>query len=90
MTVFRTRHRSALSLVDLPADPLDVQALAELPRKTLQSLTDRVYRQLDSEHPSAYALEWYSALTGEWARRISADSHPEKRSHYGGTVSHEE
>ncbi|MCQ1951247.1 hypothetical protein NNX28_15110 [Arthrobacter sp. zg-Y859] len=90
MTLFRTRHASAFSLLDLPADPLDVQALAALPQRTLLSLTDRVYRQLDSGHPPAYALEWYSALAGEWARRTDIDGHPKHQAHHGGMENHEE
>ncbi|MCC3292252.1 hypothetical protein [Arthrobacter sp. zg-Y1110] len=85
MTLFRSRHASAVSLLDLPADPLDTQALAALPQGTLQGLTDRVYRQLDSEHPSAYALEWYSALAREWARRTRSGVRPEAVTHHGGT-----
>ena len=63
------RRPSALSWVDLPTDPLDTEALSALPLQTLQTLTDRVFHQLDSDHPSAYALEWYIALSGEWVRR---------------------
>lgn len=66
---FPTQRRSALSWMDLPTDPLDTEALAALPQRTLQALTDRVFHQLNSDHPSAFALEWYSALCGEWARR---------------------
>lgn len=66
--------RPGLSLLDLPEDPLDAQALAALPHRTLQALTDRIYQQLDSEYPSAYTLEWYSAVTKEWARRGRAGS----------------
>lgn len=65
----RTPRPSTFSLLDLPADPLDTRALEALPLRTLRALTDRVYHQLDSEHPCAHALEWYSALAGEWARR---------------------
>ncbi|MCQ1988133.1 hypothetical protein [Arthrobacter sp. zg-Y844] len=90
MTLFRSRHASALSLLDLPADPLDVQALAALPQGTLEGLTDRVYRQLDSEQPSAYALEWYSALTHEWARRMRSGARLEAPAHHGGAGDHEE
>ncbi|MCC3267216.1 hypothetical protein [Arthrobacter gengyunqii] len=70
----RTQGQSVLSLPDLPADPLDTETLAALPLQTLQALTDRVFHQLDSDFPSAYALEWYSALSGEWARRTEQDT----------------
>lgn len=80
--------RPPLSLLNLPADPLDLSALANLPLRTLESLTDRVYQQLDSEHPSAYSLEWYSALTGEWARRMTAGGHPEEPSGQAGMADH--
>lgn len=67
--LFPAHRPSALSWMDLPSDPLDTEALEALPQHTLQALTDRVFHQLDSDHPSAFALEWYSALCGEWARR---------------------
>ena len=67
-------RRRALSLFDLPADPMDSGALAELPLETLQGLADLVYRQLDTAFPSAYAFDWYCALTEEWARRMGAES----------------
>ena len=66
-------NRGTLSLLDLPADPLDFRSLAQLPLETLQSLVDLVYQQLDSAFPSVYAFDWYCALTEEWARRMGAD-----------------
>lgn len=86
MTSQLFQPRRSLSLLNLPADPLDVKALADLPLRTLESLTDRVYQQLDSEHPSAYTLEWYSALTGEWARRMTDGDRPEEPSGRAGMV----
>ena len=65
-------NRGTLSLLDLPADPLDSPSLAELPLKTLQRLVDLVYQQLDTPTPSRYAFDWYCALSEEWARRMGA------------------
>ncbi|WP_146364079.1 hypothetical protein [Arthrobacter yangruifuii] len=86
--LFNPRPSSVLSLLDFPADPLDKKALAELPLRTLQSLTDRVYRQLDSEHPCADALEWYSALAGEWSRRTADGGRREMPARQAGRADH--
>ena len=72
-------RRGTLSLLDLPADPLDSRSLAELPLETLQRLVDLIYQQLDTPAPSHYAFDWYSALSEEWARRMGPVSRTGKQ-----------
>ena len=52
-----------LHSLGLPIDPTDTHRLATLPTPTLRGLIDRVYEQLDTDHSSMEAADWYEALT---------------------------
>ena len=67
-------YRKLLSLLDLPTDPWDSRALAEMSNETLQLLVDPVYRQLDTPNPPASAFSWYCALSEELERRAEAEA----------------